>query len=204
MTKKAIASSPELLYMRANILNKFEQDTKKIIIVHLNSFIKKLPAPSSYKENRINLKINNEINREEFEEVIVDIGRVTKVVKGGRRFRFTALVVVGDKKGRVGFGFGKAKEVPDAMRKATDDAFKNIVEVKLKGSTIPHDVEVKYNASRILLKPVSEGTGVIAGGGARPVVELAGIKNILTKSLGSNNSANVVRATIKALCMLKG
>ena len=143
-------------------------------------------------------------NREEFEEVIVDIGRVTKVVKGGRRFRLTALVVVGDKKGRVGFGFGKAKEVPDAMRKATDDAFKNIVEVKLKGSTIPHDVEVKYNASRILLKPASEGTGVIAGGGARPVVELAGIKNILTKSLGSNNSANVVRATIKALSMLKG
>ncbi|ARR01385.1 MULTISPECIES: 30S ribosomal protein S5 [Campylobacter] len=143
-------------------------------------------------------------NREEFEEVIVDIGRVTKVVKGGRRFRFTALVVVGDKKGHVGFGFGKAKEVPDAMRKATDDAFKNIVEVKLKGSTIPHDIEVKYNASRILLKPASEGTGVIAGGGARPVVELAGIKNILTKSLGSNNSANVVRATIKALSMLKG
>lgn len=143
-------------------------------------------------------------NREEFEEVIVDIGRVTKVVKGGRRFRFTALVVVGDKKGRVGFGFGKAKEVPDAMRKATDDAFKNIVEVKLKGSTIPHDIEVKYNASRILLKPASEGAGVIAGGGARPVVELAGIKNILTKSLGSNNSANVVRATIKALSMLKG
>ena len=143
-------------------------------------------------------------NREEFEEVIVDIGRVTKVVKGGRRFRFTALVVVGDKKGRVGFGFGKAKEVPDAMRKATDDAFKNIVEVKLKGNTIPHDIEVKYNASRILLKPASEGTGVIDGGGARPVVELAGIKNILTKSLGSNNSANVVRATIKALSMLKG
>ena len=143
-------------------------------------------------------------NREEFEEVIVDIGRVTKVVKGGRRFRFTALVVVGDKKGRVGFGFGKAKEVPDAMRKATDDAFKNIVEVKLKGSTIPHDVEVKYNASRILLKPASEGTGVIAGGSARPVVELVGIRDILTKSLGSNNSANVVRATIKALSMLKG
>lgn len=143
-------------------------------------------------------------NREEFEEVIVDIGRVTKVVKGGRRFRFTALVVVGDKKGRVGFGFGKAKEVPDAMRKAVDDAFKSIVEVKLKGSTIPHDIEVKFNASRILLKPASEGTGVIAGGGARPVVELAGIKNIITKSLGSNNSANVVRATIKALSMLKG
>ena len=143
-------------------------------------------------------------NREEFQEVIVDIGRVTKVVKGGRRFRFTALVVVGNKNGLVGFGYGKAKEVPDAMRKAVDDAFKNIVEVKLKGSTIPHDIEVKYNSSKILLKPASEGTGVIAGGSARPVVELVGIRDILTKSLGSNNSANVVRATIKALSMLKG
>ena len=143
-------------------------------------------------------------NREEFEEVMVDIGRVTKVVKGGRRFRFTALVVVGNRNGLVGFGFGKAKEVPDAMRKAVDDAFKNIIEVKRKGSTIPHDVEVKFNASRVLLRPASEGTGVIAGGSARPILELAGIKDILTKSLGSNNSANVVRATLKALGMLKG
>lgn len=142
-------------------------------------------------------------NREEFEEVIVNIGRVTKVVKGGRRFRFTALVVVGNRDGLVGFGFGKAKEVPDAIKKAVDDAFKNIVTVNVKGSTIAHDIEVKYNASRILLKPASEGTGVIAGGATRPVVELAGIKDILTKSLGSNNSANVVRATIKALGMLK-
>ena len=140
-------------------------------------------------------------NREEFEEVIVDIGRVTKVVKGGRRFRFTALVVVGNRNGLVGFGYGKAKEVPDAMRKAIDDAFKNIIHVK--GTTIPHDVEVKYNASRMLLRPASEGTGVIAGGSARPIIELAGIKDILTKSLGSNNSANVVRATIKALSLLK-
>ena len=143
-------------------------------------------------------------NREEFEEVMVDIGRVTKVVKGGRRFRFTALVVVGNRNGLVGFGFGKAKEVPDAMRKAVDDAFKNIIELKRKGSTIPHDVEVKFNASRVLLRPASEGTGVIAGGSARPILELAGIKDILTKSLGSNNSANVVRATLKALSMLKG
>lgn len=142
-------------------------------------------------------------NREEFEEVIVDIGRVTKVVKGGRRFRFTALVVVGNRNGQVGFGYGKAKEVPDAMRKAIDDAFKNIIHVKIKGTTIPHDVEVKYNASRMLLRPASEGTGVIAGGSARPIIELAGIKDILTKSLGSNNSANVVRATIKALSLLK-
>ena len=143
-------------------------------------------------------------NREEFEEVMVDIGRVTKVVKGGRRLRFTALVGGGNRDGLVGFGFGKAKEVPDAMRKAVDDAFKNIIEVKRKGSTIPHDVEVKFNASRVLLRPASEGTGVIAGGSARPILELAGIKDILTKSLGSNNSANVVRATLKALSMLKG
>ncbi len=142
-------------------------------------------------------------NKEEFEEVIVNIGRVTKVVKGGRRFRFTALVVVGNKNGLVGYGFGKAKEVPDAIRKAVDDAFKNIVKVNVKGSTIAHDVEVKFNASRIILKPASDGTGVIAGGATRPVVELAGIKDILTKSLGSNNASNVVRATIKALSMIK-
>lgn len=143
-------------------------------------------------------------NKEEFEEVIVDISRVAKVVKGGRRFRFTALVVIGNKKGLVGYGFGKSKEVPDAIKKAVDDAFKNIIKVKLSGRTVPHDVEAKFNASKILLKPASEGTGVIAGGSTRPVLELAGIQDILTKSLGSNNSSNVVRATIKALSMMKG
>ncbi len=143
------------------------------------------------------------INREDFEEAIVNIGRVTKVVKGGRRFRFTALVVVGNKEGIVGYGSGKAKEVPDAIKKAVDDAFKNLVNVNIKGSTIAHDIEIKFNASRILLKPASEGTGVIAGGATRPVLELAGIKDILTKSLGSNNPANVVRATVKALTMIK-
>lgn len=142
-------------------------------------------------------------NREEFEEVVVNIGRVTKVVKGGRRFRFTALVVVGNKNGLVGFGFGKAKEVPDAIRKGIDDAFKNIVKVNLKGSTIAHDITYKYNASKIMLKPASEGTGLIAGGAARPVIELAGIKDILTKSLGSNSPSNVVRATIEALTKIK-
>ncbi len=144
-----------------------------------------------------------EINREEFSEVVVNIGRVTKVVKGGRRFRFNALVVVGNKNGLVGFGLGKAKEVPDAIKKAVDDAFKNIIQVNVKGTTIAHDIEHKYNASRILLKPASEGTGVIAGGSARPVIELAGIKDILTKSLGSNNPYNVVRATIDALARIK-
>ncbi len=143
------------------------------------------------------------INREDFEEAIVNIGRVTKVVKGGRRFRFTALVVVGNRDGIVGFGSGKAKEVPDAIKKAVDDAFKNLTTINVKGSTIAHDIEVKFNASRILLKPASEGTGVIAGGATRPVLELAGIKDILTKSLGSNNPANLVRATLKALSMIK-
>ncbi|WP_457592867.1 30S ribosomal protein S5 [Hydrogenimonas sp.] len=144
------------------------------------------------------------INREDFEEVIVNIGRVTKVVKGGRRFRFTALVVVGDRNGTVGFGMGKAKEVPDAIRKGIDEAFKNLVKVNIKGSTIAHDIEHKYNSSRIVLKPASEGTGVIAGGAARPVIELAGIKDILTKSLGSNNPNNLVRATVEALSRIKG
>lgn len=144
-----------------------------------------------------------EINREEFSEVVVNIGRVTKVVKGGRRFRFNALVVVGNHNGMVGFGLGKAKEVPDAIKKAIDDAFKNVIKVNIKGTTIAHDIEHKYNASRILLKPAGEGTGVIAGGSARPVIELAGIKDILTKSLGSSNPYNVVRATFDALARIK-
>ena len=143
------------------------------------------------------------IDRENFEEAIVNIGRVTKVVKGGRRFRFTALVVVGDKNGTVGYGFGKAKEVPDAIKKAVDDAFKNLVKIEIKGSTIAHDIEHKFNSSKILLRPASEGTGVIAGGAARPVIELAGIKDILTKSIGSNNPNNLVRATVQALARIK-
>jgi small subunit ribosomal protein S5 len=145
-----------------------------------------------------------EINRDDFEEAIVHIGRVTKVVKGGRRFRFTALIVVGNKNGTIGYGVGKAKEVPDAIRKAVDEAFKNLSTIKIKGSTIAHDIEHKYNASRILLKPASEGTGVIAGGAARPVLELAGLKDVLTKSIGSNNPNTLVRATVEALSRIKG
>jgi small subunit ribosomal protein S5 len=144
------------------------------------------------------------INRDDFEEAIVNIGRVTKVVKGGRRFRFTALVVVGDKNGTIGVGTGKAKEVPDAIKKALDDAFKSLVKVNLNGSTINHDIEHKYNASRILLKPASQGTGLIAGGAARPVLELAGITDIIAKSLGSNNPNNLVNATVQALARIKG
>lgn len=144
------------------------------------------------------------INREDFEESIVNIGRVTKVVKGGRRFRFTALIVVGNKNGTVGYGVGKAKEVPDAIRKAVDNAFKNLTTVKIKGTTIAHDIEHKYNASRVWMAPASEGTGIIAGGALRPVLELAGIQDILTKSIGSNNPNTVVRATVEALARMKG
>lgn len=144
------------------------------------------------------------VNREEFEEVVVNIGRVTKVVKGGRRLRFNALVVVGNKKGMVGHGFGKAKEVPDAIKKAIEDAFKHLVSVDLKGTTVAHDVEVKYNASKIILRPAAPGTGVKAGGAARSVLELVGVQDILSKQLGSTNASNVVRATIKALTSMKG
>jgi len=150
----------------------------------------------------INIK---DINKEDFEEVVVNVGRITKVVKGGRRFRFNALVVVGNKNGIVGVGTGKAKEVPDAIKKAVDDAMKSLVDISgaINGTTINHDIQVKYNASVILLKPASEGTGTIAGGAVRPVLELAGIKDILTKSLGSNEPHNLVRATIKALTKIK-
>ncbi|CAA6798937.1 MAG: SSU ribosomal protein S5p (S2e) [uncultured Sulfurovum sp.] len=143
------------------------------------------------------------IDREKFEEKIVNIGRVTKVVKGGRRFRFTALVVIGDKNGTIGYGTGKAKEVPDAIKKAVDDAFKSLVQVNIKGTTIAHDVQQKTGASRIILRPASEGTGTIAGGAMRPVLELAGIKDVIAKSLGSNNPNNLVRATIDALVKVK-
>ena len=147
--------------------------------------------------------MNKNIDKKDFEEKIVNIGRVTKVVKGGRRFRFTALVVIGNKNGSVGYGFGKAKEVPDAIKKAVDDAFKNLITIKLKSSTISHDIESKFNASKVILKPASEGTGIIAGGAARPAIELVGIKDIIAKSLGSNNPNNLVRATIQAFTKLK-
>lgn len=140
---------------------------------------------------------------QEFEERVVVINRVTKVVKGGRRFRFAALVVVGDKKGRVGFGTGKANEVPDAIRKGVEAAKKNLITVELVNGTFPHANEGHFGAGHVFIRPASEGTGVIAGGAIRDVMELAGVSDVLTKCIGSRTPINMVRATFDALGSMK-
>ena len=159
-------------------------------------------TPSNNKSSKSTEKIVLEDNDELFEKV-VHVNRCAKVVKGGRRFSFAALVVVGDQKGNVGFGYGKAQMVPDAIRKGTEKAKKSMTFVSLSGETIPHPVLSSFDGGKVLLRPARKGTGIIAGGGVRAVLEAAGIKNVLSKSLGSNNQLSVVSATIRGLKELR-
>ena len=149
------------------------------------------------------MNTNIDPNKLDLEERVVAVNRVAKVVKGGRNFRFAALVVVGDRNGHVGFGTGKSKEVPEAIKKAVDDAKKNLIEIPIVGTTIPHEIHGVFGSGNVLMKPAAEGTGVISGGPVRAIMELGGVGDILTKSLGSNTPINVIRATLTGLTNLQ-
>ena len=153
--------------------------------------------------NQNNNKKKQPTQGTEMEERVVAVNRVAKVVKGGRRFSFSALMIVGDKKGKVGYGLGKAKEVPEAIRKATEEAYRSLIDVSLDAGTIPHEVLGEFDAGKILFKPAADGTGVKAAGACRSILELAGVKNVLTKSLRGNNPHNIVKATFVALKSLR-
>lgn len=163
----------------------------------------KRPARKPSKEKEVKAAQSSEGPNVDLEERVVAVNRVAKVVKGGRRFSFSALIIVGDKNGKVGFGLGKAKEVPDAIRKATQAASRKMITVPIANGTIPHEVLGLFDAGKILFKPAAEGTGIKAAGACRSILELAGIKNVLTKSLRGNNPHNVVKATFKALQQLR-
>ncbi len=165
---------------------------------------KELPQ-HNFRQGNQRFERNNDPRGDEnmFKEKVVTIRRVTKVTKGGRHFRFAAVVVIGDKKGRVGFGTGKANEVPDAIKKAIKEAKKQLVKVPLVGTTVPHEVIGHFGAGKVLIKPARKGTGVIAGGPARAVIELAGLADVYTKSLGSNTPINMIRATLDGLSNLR-
>ena len=165
----------------------------------------KIDKKENKKSSRRRRKEDGGLEREkpEFEERVVHVSRNSKVVKGGRRFSFGALVVVGNHKGQVGYGLGKAAEVADAIKKAGDNAKRNLETITMRGTTLPHDTKGKHSGAEVLIRPASEGTGVIAGGACRAVLELAGVRDVLAKSLGSNNHLNVTKATIKALAELR-
>src|ERR1700755_1138294 len=159
--------------------------------------------PKNTLKESLSIRRNIEVSANNLKDQVVSIQRVTKVVKGGKNLSFSALVVVGDQRGHAGFGMGKAREVPMAIKKAIEQAKKNLIKLNLKGTSIPHQVLGRYGSAEVLLKPASEGTGVIAGGPVRKVMQVAGIHNVLTKSLGTSNPHNVVKATFAALLSLK-
>ena len=177
-----------------------EENTKVEVVENTEKTTENKPRKFDKRRPRNNNRLNNAKPKSDLEDKVIEIRRVTKVVKGGRQFRFAATVVVGNRKGMVGLGTGKAKEMPDAVKKATQAASKNLIKVELiDNRTISHDIIVKEGACRVMLKPAKEGTGVKAGGPVRDVLELAGVKDVLSKSLGSSTKINAARATLRAL-----